>query len=85
MTTLRVALSMMILILAIISTLKDSVVLYQATKQWQPNHYMKLFVKDGILYFIVYVSFCSNSVHYCHILPPILLPSAFEKLTSLNL
>jgi hypothetical protein len=30
--------------------------MYKATKKWQPNHYMQLFMKDGILYFLVYVS-----------------------------
>ena len=30
--------------------------MHKATKQWQPNHYMQLFVKDGILYFLAYVS-----------------------------
>ena len=55
-TSLQMALGVMLLILAVISTLKESVVLYKATKQWQPNHYMQLFAKDGILYFLVYVS-----------------------------
>jgi hypothetical protein len=46
----------MLLILAVISSLKESVVTYKATKQWQPNRYMQQFVKDGILYFLAYVS-----------------------------
>ena len=54
-TTLRLVLAAMLLILAVISTLKGSVVMYKATKKWQPNHYMQLFVKDGIFYFLVYV------------------------------
>ena len=45
----------MLLTLAVFSTLKVSVLLYKATKQWRPNHYMQQFVKDGILYFLVYV------------------------------
>ena len=52
---LRIVLSVMLLVLALVSTLKQSVVLYKATKKWQPNHYMQLFVKDGIFYFLVYV------------------------------
>ena len=55
-TSLRVVLGIMLLILAVISTLKESVVMYKATKQWQPNHYIQLFAKDGIFYFLVYVS-----------------------------
>jgi hypothetical protein len=53
---LRFVFSVVLLILAVISTVKQSVVMYQATKQWQPNHYMQLFMKDGIFYFIAYVS-----------------------------
>ncbi|KAF8131228.1 hypothetical protein EV363DRAFT_1332136 [Boletus edulis] len=31
--------------------------MYKATKLWQPNHYMRKLVKDGILYFVVNVLF----------------------------
>ena len=55
-TALRIILSFMLLILAVFSTLRESVAMHKATKQWQPNHYMQLFVKDGILYFLAYVS-----------------------------
>ena len=54
--TLRLVLGVMLLILAVISTLKDSIVMYRATRQWQPNCYMQLFTQNGILYFLVYVS-----------------------------
>ncbi|KAF8129171.1 hypothetical protein EV363DRAFT_1220227 [Boletus edulis] len=50
---LRAAISMMLLGLAAIQTLKQSVEMYQVTKQWKPNQYMQLLVKDGILYFVV--------------------------------
>ena len=53
---LRFVLSATILILAVIQTLKQSVKMYRATKQWQPNRYMPLLVRDGVLYFLVYVS-----------------------------
>jgi hypothetical protein len=53
---LRLVLGAIFLILAVTSSLKASVMMYKATKKWQPNHYMQLFVKDGILYFLVYVS-----------------------------
>ena len=52
---LRFVLSATILILAVIQTLKQSVKMYRATKQWQPNRYMPLLVRDGVLYFLVYV------------------------------
>ena len=52
---LRFVLGVMLLMLAVISTLKQSVAMYKATKQWQPNHYMQHLVKDGSLYFLAYV------------------------------
>ena len=66
-TTLGMILGIMLLMLAVITTFKESVVLYKVTKQWQPNRYMQLFVKDGILYFVAYVSL-SPFIHY-HSLP----------------
>ena len=42
-----------LLILAIMQTLKQSFYMYKATKHWQPNQYMKLLVRDGIVYFLV--------------------------------
>ena len=56
LTAHRFVLSVILIILAATSTLKESIVMYKATKQWQPNQYMQLFMKDGILYFLVYVS-----------------------------
>ena len=50
---LRFVFSAVLLILAVIPTVKQSVMLYKATKQWQPNCYMQLFVKDGFFYFLV--------------------------------
>jgi len=52
LTALRLVLSVTLLILAVISTSRPLLVLYNATKQWQPNHYMQQFTKDGILYFV---------------------------------
>jgi len=48
--------SVMLFSLAITSTLKEVVVMYEATRQWQPNQYMKLLMKDGILYFLVNIT-----------------------------
>ena len=36
--------------------MKESVEMYEATKQWQPNRYMQQFVRDGIIYFLMYVT-----------------------------
>ena len=72
LTVLRFVLCVLLLILAVISSLKESVVLYKATKQWQPNRYIQLLVKDGILYFLVYVflfpfiQFHSLPSHFSH-------------------
>ena len=60
-TALQIILSVMLLVLPVISTSKESVAMYKATQKWQPNHYIQLFVKDGILYFVVYVSLSTFS------------------------
>jgi small neutral amino acid transporter SnatA (MarC family) len=44
-----------LLILAVMQTMKQSYFMYKATKHWQPNKYMKLLVRDGIVYFLVCV------------------------------
>ncbi|KAF8428922.1 hypothetical protein L210DRAFT_951277 [Boletus edulis BED1] len=49
----RYVLSAMLVVLAIIPTLKQAVEMHRATKQWQPNLYVRQLVKDGILYFLV--------------------------------
>lgn len=41
--------------LAVIQTIRQSVAMYKATKQWRPNQYMQQLTADGILYFFVYV------------------------------
>ncbi|KAF8126702.1 hypothetical protein EV363DRAFT_1452742 [Boletus edulis] len=51
----RFVLSAVLVILAVSQTLKQSYEMYKATKQWQPNRYMRKLVGDGILYFFVYV------------------------------
>ncbi|KAF8119697.1 hypothetical protein EV363DRAFT_1196273 [Boletus edulis] len=40
-----------LLIFAVFQTVKQSVELYKATKQWQPNRYVQQLVSDGIIYF----------------------------------
>ena len=51
----RFLLNMLLLILALIQTVKESVGMYKATKRWQPNRYIKLLAKHGIIYFFAYV------------------------------
>ena len=41
--------------LAIFQFVRQSLQMYHATKQWQLNRYMSLFVKQGLLYFLAYV------------------------------
>ncbi|KAF8122270.1 hypothetical protein EV363DRAFT_1182843 [Boletus edulis] len=55
----RLALSAILTILAVFQTLKQSFEMYKATRQWRPNRYMQKLVKEGILYFIVYVPISS--------------------------
>ena len=49
----RFVLGAILLVLAVIPTLKQSVEMYRATKQWHPNKYIQQLVRDGILYFLV--------------------------------
>ncbi|KAF8126719.1 hypothetical protein EV363DRAFT_1347193 [Boletus edulis] len=58
----RLFLATTLMSLAVLQTLKQSVEMYRATQQWQPNRYMQKLVKDGILYFIVNVLFQVNDV-----------------------
>ena len=52
----RFVLGATLLILAVTQTLKHSVNMYKATKHWQLNRYMERLVRDGIIYFLVYVA-----------------------------
>ena len=54
--SLRFVLSVVLLVLAVIQTIKQSIGVFKATKKWQPNKYMQQLVTDGILYFLVYAS-----------------------------
>ena len=45
-----------LLALAVIRTVTQSVNMYKAAKQWQPNRYMQQLVRDGALYVLVYVA-----------------------------
>ena len=49
----RFVLAVVLLALAVTQTLTQSIHMYKATKQWQPNQYIQQFVTDGILYFLV--------------------------------
>ena len=54
-TSPRFTLSVVLFTLALTQTLKESVAMYQATKQWQPSRYMRLLAEHGIIYFFTYV------------------------------
>ncbi|KAF8419132.1 hypothetical protein L210DRAFT_873189 [Boletus edulis BED1] len=56
---LRLVLSVLLAILAVFQTLKQSFEMYKVTNQWQPNRYMQKLVKDGVFYFIMYVPISS--------------------------
>ena len=63
---LRFVLSAILLILAVAQTLRQSILLYKATKQWHLNQYMQRLTADGILYFIVYAVFSLFSASICY-------------------
>ena len=46
--------------LALVRFVRQSLQMYPATKQWQINRYMGLLVREGILYFLVYVPISSR-------------------------
>ncbi|KAF8427647.1 hypothetical protein L210DRAFT_3508914 [Boletus edulis BED1] len=48
-------LAVTLFIFAVFQTVKQSVELYKATKQWQPNRYVQQLVSDGIIYFALNV------------------------------
>ena len=52
----RQILGVVLFILAVTQALRQSINMYKATKHWQPNKYMALLVRDGILDFFLYVS-----------------------------
>lgn len=43
----------LLLVLAIIPTLMELRAMYMVTRRWQLNRYMKLLVREGIIYFFV--------------------------------
>ena len=75
----------MLLILAVTQTLKQLVNMYKVTKQWQLNQYMERLVRDGLIYFLVYVavfyprSFPSSTVTNSH---PFFSRVCADKLTT---
>ena len=54
-TVLQITHSGAVCTLAIVQFVRQSLQMYRATKQWRPNQYMSLLVKQGILYFLAYV------------------------------
>lgn len=49
----RQVLALLLLLLAATRTLGEAFHMYQATRRWQPNRYMALIARDGILYFFL--------------------------------
>ena len=58
--------------------------MYKATKQWQPNQYMERLVKDGVLYFLVYVSIPSLLLLFPFVPLPLILLSAMCRQAHLS-
>jgi hypothetical protein len=55
----RLVLSIMLFILVVIQTLRQSIQMYKATKDWQPNRFILQLTGDGILYFLVNILFAA--------------------------
>lgn len=79
----RFVLGAALLILAFIPTFKQSVETYKLTKRWQTNRPMKLLVKEGTVYFVVYVSMLIRPFHMfvVHLSHPRLCLKNLTKLT----
>lgn len=52
----RFVLVVLLFILAVTPALKESVEMYKVTKQWHSNRYLQQLMRDGIFYFLMYVS-----------------------------
>lgn len=46
---------LILLILALVPTMKQSIEMYKVTKRWQPNRYMSLLAREGVFYLFMYV------------------------------
>jgi len=67
----RYVLGAALLILAIIPTLTQSIEMYKMSRRWQTTRPMKLLVREGAVYFIVYVSLVSLCHFYVSIVRPL--------------
>lgn len=76
----RFILGAMLLILTAIPALKQSVDMYKLTRCWQTNWIMKLLLREGAVYLVVYVSFVSLC-HFCtyDYRLPFVFPSSPQK------
>lgn len=76
-----------LLILAAIPTFRQSIEMYKLTKRWGTNRSMNLLLKEGAVYFVVYVSLVSLC-HSCALhspLSPSLPPKTNLTLRTLSL
>jgi len=65
---------LLLLVLALIPTMKESIAMYKATKRWQPNRYMSLIAKEGVFYVLLnLLSNIPNAIAYAddNSLPPV--------------
>ena len=63
-TVPRFVLGVTLLILVGIPTLRESVGMYRATKQWWSNRYLQQLMRDGIFYFLVYAPL--STLFHCY-------------------
>ena len=57
----QVILGTLMCLLAIIRFIRESLQMYRVTKQFEISRYLSLLTRDGILYFLVYVTPCPSS------------------------
>ncbi|KAH0831315.1 hypothetical protein J3R83DRAFT_13961 [Lanmaoa asiatica] len=63
----RLILAALMFILAVARFCTESFQTYKATRQWQVNKYLNLLVKEGVLYFLSYVT--SPLLHISYLIP----------------
>ena len=51
----EIALGALMCLLVVIQFIRESLQMYKATKRFRLNHYMTLLVREGMIYFVVYV------------------------------
>ena len=65
-TAAEVILGTLMCLLAVIRFIRESLQMYRVTKQFEISRYLSLLTRDGILYFLGYVTPCPSSHFLSH-------------------